>query len=66
MIIELAESIQQCHVTRKKYLRLTRVRQFATSQFGVPGKFCTSGSETNWYGRSIEWRSPGSTHLSRL
>jgi hypothetical protein len=33
---------------------------------GVPGKFCTSGSETNWYGRSMEWASPGSTHLSRL
>ena len=33
---------------------------------GVPGKFCTSGSETNWYGRSMEWQSPGSTRLSRL
>ncbi|TAN29467.1 MAG: hypothetical protein EPN31_06495 [Castellaniella sp.] len=33
---------------------------------GVPGKFCTSGSETNWYGRSMEWASRGSTRLSRL
>ena len=22
---------------------------------GLPGKFCTSGAETNWYGRSKEW-----------
>ena len=22
---------------------------------GVPGKFCTSVNETNWYGRSLEW-----------
>ena len=21
----------------------------------MPGKFCTSGSETNWYGRSLKW-----------
>ena len=33
---------------------------------GVPGKFCTSGSDTNWYGRSMEWARPGSTRLSRL
>jgi len=33
---------------------------------GVPGKFCTSGSETNWYGRSPEWREERSTRLSRL
>ena len=32
---------------------------------GVPGKICTSGSETNWYGRSKEWARQGSTHLSR-
>src|SRR3954454_24064937 len=25
------------------------------TNIGVPGKFCTSGSETNWYGRSMEW-----------
>ena len=33
---------------------------------GVPGKFCTRGSETNWYGRSKKWARQGSTRLSRL
>ncbi len=42
------------------------VRTIFTGNLGVPGKFCTSGSETNWYGRSMEWQSPGSTRLSRL
>jgi hypothetical protein len=32
---------------------------------GVPGKFCTRGNETNWYGRSLEWREERSTRLSR-
>jgi len=32
---------------------------------GVPGKFCTSGSETNWYGRSQEWREERGLQLSR-
>lgn len=33
---------------------------------GVPGKFRTSGSETNWYGRSMKWARPGSTRLNKL
>jgi hypothetical protein len=32
---------------------------------GVPGKFCTSGSETNWYGRSQEWHEERGLQLSR-
>jgi tetratricopeptide (TPR) repeat protein len=32
---------------------------------GVPGKFCTSGNETNWYGRSLEWHEESGIHLSR-
>ena len=40
--------------------------QTGLEAIGVPGKFCTSGSETNWYGRSMEWPRPGSTRLSRL
>ena len=30
-------------------------------EFGVPGKFCTSVNETNWYGRSLEWAKERST-----
>jgi hypothetical protein len=33
---------------------------------GVPGKFCTGGSETNWYGRSLEWHEESGIHLSKL
>ena len=32
---------------------------------GVPGKFCTSGGETNWYGRSLEWHEGSGIVLSR-
>ena len=32
---------------------------------GVPGKFCTSGSETSWYGRSPRWPEERSIRLSR-
>ncbi len=32
---------------------------------GVPGRFCTSGGETNWYGRSHEWHEESGTLLSR-
>jgi lipocalin-like protein len=32
---------------------------------GVPGKFCTSGGETNWYGRSLEWHEESGIVLSR-
>lgn len=32
---------------------------------GVPGKFCTSGNKTNWYGRSMGWARRRSTHLSK-
>ena len=32
---------------------------------GVPGKFCTGGDETNWYGRSMEWHEAGSKRRSR-
>jgi hypothetical protein len=32
---------------------------------GVPGKFCTRGSETNWYGRSHEWHEESGIVLSR-
>jgi hypothetical protein len=31
----------------------------------VPGKFCTSGGETNWYGRSLEWHEESGIVLSR-
>ena len=33
---------------------------------GVPGEFCTSGFEKNWYGRSKGWARRRSTHRSRL
>jgi hypothetical protein len=47
--------------------RLDRVREISHDfGYGVPGTFCTSGDETNWYGRSMEWRRPGSIRLSRL
>jgi hypothetical protein len=32
---------------------------------GLPGKFCTSGGETNWYGRSREWAERKSIVRSR-
>ena len=32
---------------------------------GMPGKFCTSECETNWYERSLEWREGRSTLQSR-
>jgi hypothetical protein len=32
---------------------------------GVPGKFCTSRDETNWYGRSLEWHEESGIRLSR-
>jgi hypothetical protein len=32
---------------------------------GVPGDFCTSVNETNWYGRSLEWHEERSTHRSK-
>jgi len=32
---------------------------------GVPGDFCTSVNETNWYERSLEWHEERSTHRSR-
>jgi peptidoglycan/LPS O-acetylase OafA/YrhL len=52
------------------YAHLGVVVFFVISGFlitsGVPGKFCTSGNETNWYGRSMEWARPRSTRLSRL
>ena len=32
---------------------------------GVPGKFCTSGCEANWYGRGMEWGRRRNTVLSR-
>ena len=38
---------------------------FSVDESGVPGKFCTRGSETNWYGRSHKWREARSTVLSR-
>ena len=34
-------------------------------QSGVPGDFCTSVKETNWYERSLEWHEERSTHRSR-
>ena len=55
--------------TGGKVVLYSRRGKSFNSQFrdiGVPGKFCTSGSETNWYGRSMEWPRPGSTRLSRL
>ena len=33
--------------------------------FGVPGGFCTSFNETNWYERSLEWHEERSTHRSK-
>jgi PAS domain S-box-containing protein len=33
---------------------------------GVPGEFCTSGCETNWYERSLEWPRGRSILRSRL
>jgi RimJ/RimL family protein N-acetyltransferase len=35
------------------------------SALGVPGEFCTSGNETNWYGRSPRWDAEKSIRLSR-
>ena len=32
---------------------------------GVPGDFCTSVNETNWYERSLEWHEERSTHRSK-
>ena len=32
---------------------------------GLPGEICTSGNETNWYGRSLEWRKGRSTGRNR-
>jgi capsid protein len=29
---------------------------------GVPGNFCTSGNETDWYGRSLKWHAAKSTY----
>jgi hypothetical protein len=43
-----------------------RTIQYGTvSPIGVPGEFCTSGNETNWYERSLEWREERSTHRSK-
>ena len=33
--------------------------------FGVPGAFCTSCNERNWYERSLEWHEGRSTRRSR-
>jgi hypothetical protein len=33
---------------------------------GMPGSFCTSVDETNWYERSLEWHEERSIRLSRL
>jgi NAD(P)-dependent dehydrogenase (short-subunit alcohol dehydrogenase family) len=34
-------------------------------RLGVPGEFCTSECETNWYERSLEWREGRSILLRR-
>jgi hypothetical protein len=36
-----------------------------TNMSGVPGDFCTSVNETNWYERSLEWHEERSTHRSK-
>lgn len=33
---------------------------------GMPGKFCTSRCETNWYARSLEWQAERSVCRSNL
>ena len=38
----------------------------AGASLGVPGKFCTSWTERNWYRRSDGWARRRSTHLNRL
>jgi phospholipase C len=37
----------------------------STGDPGVPGKFCTSGDETNWYERSLGWHEGRSRLQSR-
>ena len=70
LVNELVEAQQQNGVRRvlAKWMRydviaLDEVGYVPCS--GVPGDFCTSVKETNWYERSLEWHEGRSTLLSR-
>jgi hypothetical protein len=46
-------------------MRTAELNEIVRQKDGMPGKFCTSECETNWYERSLEWREGRSTLQSR-
>jgi hypothetical protein len=54
--------------TEKRRIEFRSIKKMtykSRAGLGVPGKFCTSVNETNWYGRSLEWHEESGIHLSR-